>query len=57
MSTARRWRRVMLLVAALVLGIGSCQLPQPRVPKLPVGSVAGAVAATRALTIARDGPS
>jgi len=43
-------RRVMLAVAALVLGIGSCQLPQPHLPKLPVGGVAD-VGAARASTL------
>ncbi len=39
--TRRRPTGVLLMVAALVLGIGSCQLPQPHLPKLLVGAVAG----------------
>jgi|NGEPerStandDraft_6_1074524.scaffolds.fasta_scaffold32142_1 hypothetical protein len=33
--------RVLVAVAALVLGIGSCQLPQPHLPKLVAGAAGG----------------
>ena len=36
--------RVLVAVAALVLGIGSCQLPQPHLPKLSVAFAGGASA-------------
>jgi hypothetical protein len=32
---------VLVAVAALVLGIGSCQLPQPHLPKLVAGATGG----------------
>jgi len=57
--TARRPGRVLLSVAAVVLGIGSCQLPQPHLPKLLVGAVAGGGATTvvhRSPMDARSGP-
>jgi hypothetical protein len=58
-SSTRRPGRAMLAAAALVLGIGSCQLPQPRPPKLPTGAVGGgrAVAAARASTDASGDPT
>ncbi len=37
----------MIAIAALVLGIGSCQLPQPHLPTLQVAAV-GASASTLA---------
>jgi hypothetical protein len=36
---ARRPGRLVLAIAALALGIGSCQLPQPRMPDIPVGGI------------------
>jgi hypothetical protein len=47
------------MVAALVLGIGSCQLPQPHLPKLLVGAGAGGGATTAVHRVpmqARSGP-
>jgi hypothetical protein len=40
-SAAHGSGRVLLASAALVLGIGSCQLPQPHVPTLWVGGLDG----------------
>jgi hypothetical protein len=40
-AIVRRPRRVLVAVAALVLAIGSCQLPQPQLPKLVAGAVGG----------------
>ena len=46
-DTRRRARhrsgRVILAVGALVLGIGSCQLPQPHLPTLRVAAVGARV--------------
>lgn len=58
-SNAPRPGHVILAVAALVLGIGSCQLPQPPLPKLSVGAVGrvDAVTAARASMDARGGRS
>ena len=38
MRTPRKAGRLALAIGALVLGIGSCQLPQPQLPKLSVGA-------------------
>ena len=51
--------RVLVAVAALVLGIGSCQLPQPHLPKLLVVAGAGGGATTAVHRVpmqARSGP-
>ena len=51
--------RVLVAVAAIVLGIGSCQLPQPHLPKLLVGAGAGGGAPTAVHRVpmqARSGP-
>lgn len=54
-GSAGRPGRAMLAVTALVLGIGSCQLPQPPLPKLTVDANGGlgVVAAAGAQTAAR----
>jgi hypothetical protein len=50
--------RVLVAVAALVLGIGSCQLPQPHLPKLVAGAAGGSTstAVYRVPMQARSGP-
>jgi hypothetical protein len=56
---ARRPGRVLVVVAALMLGIGSCQLPQPRLPKLLVGAAGGGGATTTSHRVpipGRSGP-
>jgi hypothetical protein len=58
-AIVRRPGRVLLVVAALMLGIGSCQLPQPHLPKLLVGAAAGGGPTTTVLRVpvhARSGP-
>jgi len=57
--TPRRPVGLLVMVAALVLGIGSCQLPQPHLPKLLVGAGAGGgatMAVHRVPMQARSGP-
>ena len=47
--TARRRGRLALLGAALVLGLGSCQLPKPPLPQLQAGAVDNARAGAAVL--------